>query len=230
VKLDTNSPAYIIVYAAATAAVFTGGIMALHKGTEGIVERNALVFQRKSVVRLFDLGDVSELSDAEILEAYDRHVEAGPTVVDPESGERFDLLLAYDRAGGGKRLIGYAFPIWGVGFWAEIRGMMAVTPDLETTIGAVFIKHSETPGLGGRITEDEFQKQFRGLDITPPAQGTRHIRITHEEPARAEERRRHVDAITGATGTSTAVEKFINERLAQFLRAMAAYRSARAGG
>ena len=219
-KVNTKNRGYVIFYAAVTSAVFTGAIMALYKATEPTAERTALVFEKKSIVELFSLGDVGEMSDKEILETYDRHVRRGRTVTDPVSGESFELITAWRFEDGKERLIGYAFPISGVGFWARIEGLLAVTPDLSRTIGIVFLRHSETPGLGGRIMERQFREPFfRGLNVAPPPAGQSYLEITRGEPAPGRGDR-HVEAITGATGTSTAVSDFLNERLEQFRRAM----------
>jgi Na+-transporting NADH:ubiquinone oxidoreductase subunit C len=220
VKINSKHHGYVIFYAAITSALFTGAIMALHKATEGVAERSARVFEQKSLVELFGLGDVERMSDEQIIEAYRRHITRGDTVKDPVSGETFELIRAWRYQDGRKTLIGYAFGVWGVGFWARIDGLLAVSPDLSRTIGVVFLKHSETPGLGGRITERSFREPFfRGLDISPPRPGRPYIDISHGEPP-AELRGRHVDAITGATGTSASVAAFINRRLERFRRAM----------
>jgi Na+-transporting NADH:ubiquinone oxidoreductase subunit NqrC len=38
----------------------------------------------------------------------------------------------------------------------------ALDPDLETVKGIEVLDHAETPGLGGRMTEEKFKKQFVG--------------------------------------------------------------------
>jgi Na+-transporting NADH:ubiquinone oxidoreductase subunit C len=119
-------------------------------------------------------------------------------------------------------LIGIAFPISGVGFWNLISGYFAVTPDGSKAIGVVFIQQGETPGLGGRITEQPWRKQFQGLNIAPPEGGGKFIYIGSAAPGAAQASGRSVNAITGATQTSVAVENFLNADLARFHRAMAA--------
>ncbi len=154
---------------------------------------------------------------------------------------RDDLELSetppiFDR----ERVLGYAFPIRGQGFWAPITGLLALSPDLSETRGIVFLEHSETPGLGGRITEGEFRDQFRpsgrangrGLVLTAPrpARGRQdddappaRIAIDAERPSPGDlGYAQHVVAITGATGTSDAVEAFLNHGLESFYRAAVA--------
>ncbi len=99
---------------------------------------------------------------------------------------------------------------------------MAVTVDLSQALGVVFVEHKETPGLGGRIAEEAFQEQFRGLNIAPPAKGQRTLYVGSVETDAASPRYgRSVDAITGATQTCMAVDAFLNRNIEQFRRAMA---------
>jgi Na+-transporting NADH:ubiquinone oxidoreductase subunit C len=116
---------------------------------------------------------------------------------------------------GGKTLKGYVFPVGGPGFWGPIWGMVAVNPDATRIIGISFYKHSETPGLGGRITEPWFKKQFEGLALQP-AEEDRKIFYLKTSGKKASPN--ELDAITGATGTSRAVEAFLNRELDKFIR------------
>lgn len=229
-NLNTKNPTYVIIYAAVVSALFTAAIMTLHASTEHVVKRNEQLARMSALVSVFKLADQPNPSDARIEELYNTHIrKVEGDLIDPESGVNFnhptDLRLqtykAYDAdpdAGG--KLIGYAMPIWGIGFWARIDGILAVTPDMTRSLGAVFLAHQETPGLGGRITEDAFAEQFEGLNISPPEQVDQILYITKSAPDEGEPAHgRHVDAITGATGTSTAVEAFVNTRVRQFRRA-----------
>ena len=229
--LNVKHPVYVLVYAAVVSALFTGAIMALHAATHGLVERNERLFEQRALLELFDLGAPEKLSDDEIAHLVEENVRRDRSVVDPESGLRFELIEAYRTTPEGTpTLTAYAFPVWGAGFWARIDGLLAVTPDLEKIVGIVFLSHSETPGLGGRITEKPWRDTFGGLRLTPPPAGEKYIAIDAAPPSPGDPREgRHVDAITGATGTSRAVETFLNERIAQFRRAIAADRAGKEG-
>jgi len=236
-SFDPNkSRAYVILFAAGVSGVFTAAIMALHVATEPIVERNERLLTERAIVELFGLGDVGQLSGDETEALYDRRVRRA--TIAKGTPEEMEVLLAYSQdlpsdaegdPGDKARLKGYGVPIRGVGFWAVIEGYLAVTPDAARTLGIVFLRHSETPGLGGRITEDQFRRWFRpggahedGLNVTPPPQGEPYIDIGPPVETTAPRDDRHVDALTGATGTSNAVADFLNEDLARFRRALAA--------
>ncbi|MBD3237377.1 MAG: hypothetical protein GF330_11775, partial [Candidatus Eisenbacteria bacterium] len=179
-----KSPAYVIAYAAIISAAFTFAIMALHVASQDQVRANEKLLEQKAIVDLFGLGDVERLSGAEIADLVHERVagyvdpDAPPSdrrrepirLRDPRSGAPVTLLVAFEEALPAdqpppifdrERIRGYAVRIGGQGFWAPIEGWLALQPDLTETQGIVFLKHSETPGLGGRITEDAFRDQFR---------------------------------------------------------------------
>jgi len=60
-----------------------------------------------------------------------------------------------------------AIPFSGSGLWAPIKGVIALEPDLITIMGIRFYQQEETPGLGGEIASDWFQKQFKGKKYSP---------------------------------------------------------------
>ena len=111
------------------------------------------------------------------------------------------------------KLEAVAFKMEGSGLWAPISMLIALRPDLETIHGMAILEQAETPGLGARIVEAEFLAGFVGKRIEPE------IILVSRKKA---ERENEVDAITGATQTSRAVEKFMNENLRKFRRAIQA--------
>ncbi|MBE0618532.1 MAG: FMN-binding protein, partial [Proteobacteria bacterium] len=73
-------------------------------------------------------------------------------------------------------------------------------------LGLSFTKHQETPGLGGRITEPWFRDQFQGKPVRPPPEGGPPLQFVYRQPRSP----REVEAITGATQTSTRLGVFLN--------------------
>lgn len=227
-KLNANNPFYVVGFTVAISAAFTAVVMSVQEATKARIERNEQLRRERALVRAFGLGDVAQMTGAQVSEVVRTRIVGGLRVRDPETGKEFEVYRAYttpeaarDRSKQG--LVGYAFEVAGSGFWAPIDGLMAVTPDLDKAIGIVFLSQSETPGLGGRITEDWFQDQFRGVAVAPPPKGQSWVYIAREKPPKDDPRRsRTVDAITGATQTSIAVAKFLNADIAEFHRAMAA--------
>ncbi|MFH0965155.1 MAG: FMN-binding protein [Planctomycetota bacterium] len=101
-----------------------------------------------------------------------------------------------------------AFPFEGPGVWGPIRGFLALDADGKTIRGIIFYEQSETPGLGGEIASEWFQKQFVGKSIRD-AEGKPGIIVK-----RGAKGPNAVDAITGATMTSEKVERLLNTAIA----------------
>ncbi len=95
-----------------------------------------------------------------------------------------------------------AFKTSGPGLWSTIEILLAVYPNFEKLYGLRVISQAETPGLGGRIAERAFQKRFTDVELTPT------LRIVKFASAPNE-----VDAITGASKTSKALEVIINRAI-----------------
>ncbi len=94
------------------------------------------------------------------------------------------------------------FKTSGPGLWSTIEILLAVYPNFEKLYGLRVISQAETPGLGGRIAEKSFQSRFKDVEITPQ------LRIVKFASAPNE-----VDAITGASKTSKALEVIINKAI-----------------
>ncbi|MBZ0107364.1 MAG: FMN-binding protein [Candidatus Scalindua rubra] len=102
-------------------------------------------------------------------------------------------------------------PGYGFNKAADISLFICVGPDLETIKGIEVLDHTETPGLGGRMTEDEFKRQFIGKKLKP-----RLSLVRGRESVGPNE----VHAITGASYTSKGIEKIINESMGTFWQEM----------
>ncbi len=113
-----------------------------------------------------------------------------------------DEIPFYLKYSDGGQLEAVAFKMEGSGLWAPISMLIALRPDLETIHGMAILEQAETPGLGARIVETEFLAGFIGKRIEPE------IILVSRKKA---ERENEVDAITGATLSSKALEAIINK-------------------
>lgn len=103
----------------------------------------------------------------------------------------------------------YAKEFVGAGLWGAINGVIGVDEALDRIVALKIIAHNETPGLGGRIDERWWQDQFRDQSI--PA-GT--LRVGPAGTGNTDTNDDRVDAITGATRTSDAMQVIVNDELA----------------
>lgn len=98
-----------------------------------------------------------------------------------------------------------AFKFKGPGLWGTIEGIISINPDLKTIRVLKILHQEETPGLGARIAESEYLKGFRSKTFIP--------KISFVPSGGASKAANEVDAITGATGSSKALEKLLNETI-----------------
>ncbi|MAF84794.1 MAG: hypothetical protein CL797_11940 [Chromatiales bacterium] len=106
----------------------------------------------------------------------------------------------YDDEGG---FIGYAIPGAGPGFQDVIGLLYGYKPDQKLVIGMEILESRETPGLGDKIYKDaEFVANFKELSVEPEI-------VTVKKGQKSEPN--EVDIITGASISSKAVVRIINE-------------------
>ncbi|MBN2300572.1 MAG: FMN-binding protein [Acholeplasmataceae bacterium] len=90
----------------------------------------------------------------------------------------------------------------GGGVWGPIIGIITLESDFETIQSIKILQQEETPGLGGVIAEPNYLSTFIGIKMVPQ------IEINKDT---SENAANEIDAITGATRTSKAVELILNE-------------------
>ncbi|SDZ36193.1 Na+-transporting NADH:ubiquinone oxidoreductase subunit C [Proteiniborus ethanoligenes] len=193
-----KSFSFPIVFMIIITAFFTAILAFLNYSTADVITYNQETELRKTLLYVFNIEPPSH--EPKILE------------------ETFNKYISKENLGGqivytakkDNEIIGYAFPINGSGLWGSVEGFAAISKDFSELLGIDFVSHSETPGLGGRISEDWFKKQFRGLKLTDVNDGNY---IVYKPAAGG-----NVDAIAGATLTSKSVSKFINEDIDEFIK------------
>lgn len=133
---------------------------------------------------------------------------------DEERNKKGKELFKYYKDG---KLQGIGFVVTRLGYGfnkaADISLFICVDKDLETIKGIEALDHAETPGLGGRMTEEGFKRQFIGKKLKPKLSIVR-----GRETVGSNE----VHAITGASYTSKGIEDIINEAMKTFWQEMEA--------
>ncbi|MDK2934413.1 MAG: H+/Na+-translocating ferredoxin:NAD+ oxidoreductase subunit [Clostridiales bacterium] len=109
-------------------------------------------------------------------------------------------MLIYEGLDSDKKVTGLAFIAEGGGFQGTIRMMVGLNLKTKKITGYKVLEHLETPGLGARITEDSFKKQFSAKSWDDPfAVG------------------KDIVPITGATISSKAVSEILKGSVAKVL-------------
>ena len=101
----------------------------------------------------------------------------------------------------------YILSAYGAGLWGPIWAYIAVKQNATSLAGAIFDHSSETPGLGGEIVTEKFSNQFVNKVIIEDGEVSE-IRVVKDG---ADDPLHEVDAISGATITSTSVQKMLTQ-------------------
>lgn len=118
-------------------------------------------------------------------------------------GQRPDFAQVYLLRDGDEISLAI-LPISGQGYNGRIDAVLAMRGDMNTIAGLSVTRHSETPGLGGRIEEAGWQASFPGTEVRGP-DGDIRFAVARGKASGAYE----VDGITGATRTSNAVTRIV---------------------
>lgn len=184
---------YPIVFMAFLTAVFTFVLAFMEYSTASRVQANQDYELETKILYAFDIP-IEDNSIEAVNELFEEKISKDGDIYEyKENGE----------------LKAYAFPVQGPGLWGSIEGYVAISKDYSTILGLTFITQSETPGLGGRIGEEEYLSQFRELDVSASSEGEY---VVYKPSSGG-----NVDAIAGATLTSKSVAKLMNEDIHRFI-------------
>jgi len=197
---------FSVLYMFVLTLCFTSIVSAVKYFNDERIVTNQRVKLQRIVLKVLNIPIEKSTSDEQVVKTFDARIKT----IDLKDKT---LYVGYEEDG--QTILGYAFPVGGPGFWGPVYGMTAVDPKATRIIGIAFYKHSETPGLGGRISEKWFSDQFKDLPLHP-VNGDK--KIFYLKPAGPGKAPNELDAVTGATGTSRAVEAFLNQELQRFLK------------
>ncbi len=126
--------------------------------------------------------------------------------------EERDLpLFVCTQNDGTKNLI---IPVRGKGLWGPIWGYVALKDDYNTIKGVTFGHKSETPGLGSEIDTKLFQSQFKSKKIFDSYGSFKSIKVV--KGGAQPDNIHGVDAISGGTITSDALQEMLHDCLSSY--------------
>lgn len=131
-------------------------------------------------------------------------------VVQPEAkkytkveGIDFELYKVFNE---NDEQTGFAMVYQGNGFAGNMRVMAGLNNDATEITGIEVLEQTETPGLGTKVTEEPFGKQFLGLSTNPKIEYVKGV-----APSKPNE----IQAVTGATISSKSVVAILNAGVAR---------------
>jgi len=190
---ETSSPSSLrLVLTLAIAGLVSGvAIIGIYESTLPTITANKARELREAVFKV--LPGVSQMQalvyrDGELVAAQEQRKDEKA------------VYGGYDQQGD---FVGYAIPAAGPGFQDTIGLLYGYTPERKLVVGMEVLESRETPGLGDKIYKDaEFVGGFSALSVEPEI-----IAVKKGRKTQANE----IDAITGATISSKAVVRIINE-------------------
>lgn len=102
----------------------------------------------------------------------------------------------------GEETVGYVFETTAKGYGGDVRVMTGISAEGAIT-GVIILSHGETPGLGANAEKEEFRAQYQQ---TVPSSALELVK--YQTPGEGQ-----VEAMTGATITSTAVTNAVNQAI-----------------
>ncbi len=186
-----------VLYMFVITAVCSAALIALSNITRPRVEANQRLEFEKAVLSVLPI-DI-DLEKTPGLEIHKTFIEK---ISNPDSAGGAYILTKDNQ------ILAYAIPVAGKGFWAPIKGIIGISADRRTLTGISFYEQSETPGLGAEISKPQFSDQFKIKNNRVLAETDKPLRIVRPG---TELEKNYIYAVTGATQTSTRLEKLIND-------------------
>ena len=196
-KLNTNSNTYIIIYSTIMVVIVAFLLAFVSQTLKPMQDANVALDTEKQILNSLNLRGLS----------------------DEEAHATFEKIVAFDEAQNvyvctlENGDVKYVLPLKGQGMWGGISCFLAIDNDKNTVYGAYFNHESETAGLGAEIKDNaDWQAKFQGKKIFADGDDSKIalsvVKAVNDETT--------VDAVTGATVTSTAVSKMLQDQLAKY--------------
>ncbi|MCG8481239.1 MAG: FMN-binding protein [Spirochaetales bacterium] len=193
--MNKQSLVYTVIFTFVVSFIFVAVLAVANEGTRAQVDLNQQLSRQQAILNAIGIP------------------YSGPSEVQ----QRFAAVQEIDRDGttlyrteiDGEVVFAKEFS--GSGLWGMITGVLAVTEDLDRTVGMEIITHNETPGLGGRIDEDWFKEQLRDERIVDGA-----ITVARAGDGDTDMENGAIDAVTGASRTSDSMQVIFDTELMAF--------------
>lgn len=205
-KLNTNSNVYTFVYMTIVVIIVAVLLALANQALKPRQDANILLDKQKQILGALKV-DFSAVDTASTCHSQADPAEVYYTLVqDTLKYENAEVYVANLNGA-----VKYVLPLEGKGLWGGIGGYLALDEDKNTIYGVNFNHESETPGLGAKIVDMPFRAQFEGKHIRN-AEG-QVVSVAVLKAGTRAEGQEQVDAISGATITSTGVSTMLNEEL-----------------
>ncbi len=160
---------HTVLFAVVLCCVISILLTAASTGLQKFQQKNIQLDKQKNILKSVGLILEDKTYTAEAVEKlYRENILSvwtnpdGKILEAPKKGEQHLPMYLYLKNEG---IEAYIIPINSRGLWGRILGYLAIGNDGATVSGFTVYKHSETPGLGGEIEKEWFQKNYMGKKI-----------------------------------------------------------------
>lgn len=196
-----------ILFTIMVTAAFTFVVSGANYLLQDKIQANKLISKQIIILKLFGLAsETAAISEDKIPELFKQKIAVA-------KGFPAGRTEGYQLISGNQNLMVCSFT--GQGFWDTIKGFIALNTDKQTVAGIEFTQHGETPGLGGRISEPEFKQRLVNKPYKKIRDDGLRLKFVAEGTAKNSD---EVDGITGATGTTVALEKIVNNAISEIIK------------
>ncbi len=173
--------------------------------------------------RLVELAS-GRFDDSLDVETYDAERAAGRPASSVAIPDELDLAGLKRRAlharvylvrGGGNEIDLVILPVSGRGYQSTLRAWLVLDGNARTVRALKFYQHGETPGVGSRIEDPAWEKQWRERPIYDDA-GVLRIGVRAAGGGYSDDAFYQVDGISGATRTALGVHGMMRFWLGDF--------------
>lgn len=222
--MNKNSNTYQIAYSAIMVVIVGAALAFVYMQLKPLQDNNRDNDTRKQILAAIN---VTPDNDEDIATDYKDHivkeylVSENGAVTDSSENVAFSVDMAKNIKSAPRKLpvfvakvnndTKYIIPVYGAGLWGPIWGYVAINADGKTIFGTNFSHQSETPGLGAKITESDFQSRFKGKHIY--MDGAFKCVEVLKKGQKSIDGAESIDAISGATITSRGVSAMMAECL-----------------
>lgn len=207
--MDKNKSSYIFIYSIILVVVVAGALSLVAVLLQPRQNKNFEIEQKRNILSALKINvetdKVEKTYESMVAEIY---VDDNGETRDSKTENTNKLYVATTDKG-----VKYVFPLQGKGLWGPIWGYISLNEDFNTIYGAYFDHKSETSGLGAEIATEHFQSQFTGKKIFNNENEFVSVKTNKHGASNQNE----VDAISGATITSTSVSTMIENCLRKYL-------------
>lgn len=236
--INKNSTSYTVTFAIVLVTVCGALLAILATSLKDLQNANVANEKRQFILAAagaYTMDELKEMNQSQVSEIFEKSVSQE---VFNTNGETLDGVSAFDIdivkefkstkndvslrrypmfTYSDGSLTKYVIPMAGNGLWGPIWGYVALGKDKNTIAGVVFDHKSETPGLGAKIADDDFESLFTATEKKIMNDG-KYVAVNVVKGG-VKAPNHEVDAIAGATITSNGVGAMLRSGFKPYMKA-----------